>query len=343
MAPDSLIATTQEIESRRKQLEDEGVFSKSFKPNSIDYRKHISKYQVGGVTIDDPIKCMDHLFQESFNNRQVVWMQDKLQTDHFHRHRFLIEIPEGYTKVDQVRNAWLNIQQMANSPELYVPTSSSDTFQLIKRFSEIYVADKPVNLVLNDKIALGELNKILQWAIPRFNEIIIMHSDWSKNKPNYSLFLLYANMHPNKFHLYGAHWNLNKFENDAPLAVLAMCYNFKSVSFKDLPFPAYLIKRITSAKKSKTLRTKIKESVWLNSETLEYQKEHPEECECLADNSRDILDLATRSGLKSCQTLHLVEKFSELFELIRQDEEERNRVFELESMSKLVKILIVGE
>jgi len=341
MEKEFLISTTPAIEKRRKALEAIGIHSDKFCPTAIDYYKNFDSFSEKKKNITDPIRGYNRLLKTSFQKSQIKKINEKLKQNNYHRQRLLTTIPENYPVPNMIRKVWLEILDKGGSPQLDIPTNNKDTLQSLKDFVEKLEYKKPMNLVLRDDMPLKEIKAIIPWAAERFGEIIIMYSNWNKWKENYSEFLLFARQYPNLLHLHGTFWNLTKYQKEEILGILAICSGFKSVSFKEPPFPGFILKHKSVREKPPLkIEEKMQRSVWINDYDLTYREDHVS-CECFGENSNDLSDLIHRSKLIDCQTHHLLETFSTVMTDIIENEKERTRIMKLESMKPLVSSLLV--
>jgi len=155
------------------------------------------------------------------------------------------------------------------------------------------------------------------------------------NKKNIKFAIQKSFENPEKLHMSFIPIDIYSNNESDLISTLLICSDFKSVSFTDKEFPAYLFKYIKN-KPEKTPTEKLKNSQWVNSALMCFDKNYRKEDYCF---DIPLTELIRKVDFKSIITFYNLEVLSKEYLNIKGNPEKKANVLNLESMQSLSKSL----
>ena len=327
------ISTTKKIENRLKELRKE-IKHRYFKADAIDIIKDFNKFQEkdkvyyeGGYS-----RIID---SDKFFQSQVKKLKIELDNSNFKENRIITEIPDNFNNKDKLRTAIIDIQYQAGANKLFIPVSRKETADKIKDFISNLKYEKEIILVLDMSMEYEELYPLLNWSITKHSEVVLLYRDWYENKTNFSLAIRLSEKFPNKLHMALVPCSINKKGIISMIGSVLIAKEFKSVSFTEPTIPTYVFVNMKN-KKPKTEKEELDYVVWANENTMTYDDKHRDNC-CISNE--EMKKIIHKYGVKTGVTYHNLEVLSKKYEEIKQKEEIKNKVLELESIKEILELI----
>ncbi len=328
---ENIISLTPKFMNRLNRIEKKGIKSIHFSPTNIDWiRNSFSISQNNNHVSQDSFRGLMRLINDpSFVAKQKSLLERRSKEYGDLKLRFLVKVPKKFPMCDELRDSLKEIQSEVGLDKIYLPVGKSESFESISQ----YVSKLKSSYVLVLDLGMSPLtfSSILNNFLNKTKEIVIIYNDWKRNMENFTLLIesLEAGM-GNKFHVAGIPLDITHFGKSEPIAPFLICSGIKSISLDDTPIPGYMFKHIDRSKPPKTKSEKIEQSVWVDSLGMGYSSKHPENCNCINDNT--ITKLMDDLAIKEVLTYHNLEWFSKIFSRIRGNPTERKKMLELEPL-----------
>lgn len=339
------VATTLEIERKRELLKGNLSNLSESSLKFMDIYRDFSDYTEKKKNITDkPAQGYSRILG-NFQQQCVGYIKNVIRKHPNKKYRFLTILPDESTNKDDLRNAWVGIQKSAGLKTQYIPSGNNELPSRLKASLSKFSNDETCP-VFSMEMQTHALKEMLEWACKIYSEVVLINAEFEGNLDNFALLVNMIREHPNKIHLYGSYWDLFNYgiaEQSPMVATILLAQGLKSVSFQRAP-PPYWLYSIPSirTKPRKTEAEKYSISLWINDETMSYEKEHPKRCSCFPKKT-SVNKLCLNVGTESVLCHHNIASLSKRYDLMTKDKTERNRILSLETIEPLVtKLQSVG-
>jgi hypothetical protein len=292
-----------------------GLYSQGSNPNfdSIDFTKSCNFTKLSQNN-------------NSYIQRQVTWLKERMQENEGLNCRFLLKLPDGLTNNNQLRDIFLRVQTESRMPILYIFCSSDENEEIISNYIDNLDNGFRYCLVLPISMEGDVLSNLTEKYLDKNNfEVIHFYEDWIENIDNFNYIIRLAERIPERLHMAFVPVDINKYGNGKIFSTILIAKGFKSVSLTDPEFKNYFSPFV--GRRIKTTVQKVNDGRWTSRDGVCYETLHPIYCNCLGIEA-DINRLAEQFGVNEIITFHGIKTLLEKYQLIKINPSEKQEILQ---------------
>jgi hypothetical protein len=329
------ISLTLTFQNRLKKANDAGIQNKHFIPDTFDFIRNFASYSKNNERIFDPVKGFSRIDNKRFAFKQINDLRNLIKKFGVNV-RYLQRYPDNYHDYNSLRNSFNSIQNQAGAKRLFISAGKQETYESVDNYLD--TIEEEFVLVLDIAMISREFQRLLEKYVGICEEVVLLYRNWDEFKANIELSIAVAKANPDKIHMAFVPLDLTAIGTGKLFGTALICSGFKSVSFVDTEFPAYIRKHLKSNKKERSLQEQIEFSRWVNHEMMSYDKRHLSYCNCYGSRL-SVEEAINKCGLKEAITFHNLEVLSMVYKEIKKDEGFKKKILALENMKSLLSSL----